>query len=77
MVAGREDEYHVAARVHQWKVPPEHPIREPYNFINIALWENEEVYWKAYEKSVTPMKAKLKQLEVEMVPALYDVAIEY
>ena len=48
-----------------------------YNFINIALWENEEVYWKAYEKSVTPMKRKLEQLEVEMVPALYDVAFEY
>ena len=48
-----------------------------YNFINIALWENEEVYWKAYEKSVTPMKAKLEQLEVEMVPALYAVAFEY
>ena len=48
-----------------------------YNFINIALWENEEVYWKAYEKSVTPMKMKLEQLGVEMVPALYRVALEY
>ena len=48
-----------------------------YNFINIALWENEDVYWKAYEKSVTPMKAKLEQLGVEMVPALYHVAFEY
>ena len=48
-----------------------------YNFINVALWENEEVYWKAYEKSVTPMKAKLEQLGIEMVPALYHVAFEY
>jgi len=48
-----------------------------YNFINVALWENEEVYWKAYEKSVTPMKAKLEQLGVEMVPALYHVAFDY
>jgi hypothetical protein len=44
--------------------------RSRYNFINVALWENEEVYWKVYEKSVTPMKAKLEQLGVEMVPAL-------
>ena len=48
-----------------------------YNFINVALWENEEIYWKAYEKSVTPMKARLEQLGVEMVPALYSVAFEY
>ena len=48
-----------------------------YNFINIAIWENEELYWKAYEKSVTPMKTKLEQLGVEMVPALYRVAFEY
>ena len=48
-----------------------------YNFINVALWENEELYWKAYAKSVTPMKVKLEQLGVEMVPALYDVAFEY
>lgn len=48
-----------------------------FNFINIAIWENEEIYWKAYEKSVTPMKAKLAQLGVEMVPALYHVAFEY
>jgi heme-degrading monooxygenase HmoA len=48
-----------------------------FNFINMALWDNEEVYWKAYEKSVTPMKAKLGQLGVEMVPALYHVVFEY
>ena len=48
-----------------------------YNFINVAVWETEEVYWKAYEKSVTPMKAKLEQLGIEMVPALYHVAFEY
>jgi hypothetical protein len=40
------------------------------NFINVAIWENEDVYWKAYEKSVTPMMSKLEQLGVEMVPAL-------
>lgn len=48
-----------------------------FNFINVAIWENEEIYWKAYEKSITPMKAKLTQLGVEMVPALYNVVFEY
>jgi len=48
-----------------------------YNFINVALWENEDLYWKAYEKSATPMKGKLDQLGVEMSPALYTVAFEY
>lgn len=48
-----------------------------FNYINVAIWKNEDVYWKAYEKSVTPMKAKLQQLEVEMTPALYHVAFEY
>ena len=48
-----------------------------YNFINVAIWENQEVYWNAYGKSVTPMKTKLEQLGVEMVPALYSVAFEY
>ena len=48
-----------------------------FNFINVAIWENEEVYWKAYEQSVTPMKARLGQLGVEMTPALYRVAFEY
>ena len=48
-----------------------------FNFINVAIWESEDVFWKAYEKSVTPMKTKLEQLGVEMVPALYDVVFEY
>jgi len=48
-----------------------------YNFINIALWENEDLYWKAYEKSAAPMKGKLDQWGVEMTPALYTVAFEY
>jgi heme-degrading monooxygenase HmoA len=48
-----------------------------YRFINVALWESEDLYWKAYEKSATPMKAKLDQLGVEMTPALYTVAFEY
>ena len=48
-----------------------------YNFINVAIWENEELYWRADEKSVTPMKAALEHLDVEMVPALYQVAFEY
>ena len=48
-----------------------------FNYINVAIWDNETVYWKAYEKSVTPMKAKLGQLGVEMTPALYPVAFEY
>jgi heme-degrading monooxygenase HmoA len=41
-----------------------------FNFINVAIWENDEVYWKAYEKSVPSMESKLAQLGVEMVPAL-------
>ena len=48
-----------------------------YNFINIALWESEELYWKAYEQSAAPMKGKLDQLGIEMTPALYTVAFEY
>jgi heme oxygenase (mycobilin-producing) len=48
-----------------------------YNYINVALWKDEDVYWKAYEKSVSPMKAKLGELQVEMTPALYQVAFEY
>ncbi len=48
-----------------------------FNFINVALWENEDLYWKAYEKRVTPMKTKLNELAVEMVPALYAVVFEY
>lgn len=48
-----------------------------FNYINVAIWENEDLYWKAYEKSVTPMKAKPAQLGVDMTPALYQVAFEY
>ncbi len=48
-----------------------------YNFINVAIWENEDLYWKAYEKSAAPAKAKLQELGAEMVPALYQVAFEY
>lgn len=48
-----------------------------FNFINVALWEDEDLYWKAYEKSAAPMKAKLNQLGVEMTPALYKVMFEY
>lgn len=62
----------ISGKFHQ-SIKPE----SRYNFINVAVWENEDVYWKAYEKSVTPMKGKLEQLGVEMVPALYTVAFEY
>ena len=48
-----------------------------FNFINVALWENEETYWKAFEKSAAPMKAKLQQMGVEMIPALFNVVLEY
>ena len=47
------------------------------NFINVAIWDNEEVYWKAYEKSVGPMKTALQQMGVEMTPALFNVIFEY
>jgi heme-degrading monooxygenase HmoA len=48
-----------------------------FNFINVAVWENEERYWKAFEKSAAPMKEKLQQLGVEMIPALFNVLFEY
>ena len=48
-----------------------------FNFINVALWENEEGYWKAFEKSAAPMKGKLHQMGVEMPPALFNVIFEY
>ena len=48
-----------------------------YNFINVALWDNEEIYWKVYEKSVEPMKTALQNMGVEMTPALFHVAFEY
>jgi heme-degrading monooxygenase HmoA len=48
-----------------------------FNFINVAIWENEDLYWKAYEKSAAPMKSKLDDMGAEMVLALYDVAFEY
>jgi heme-degrading monooxygenase HmoA len=48
-----------------------------YNFINVALWDNEEGYWKAYEKNAAPMKGKLQQMGVEMTPALFNVLFEY
>ena len=48
-----------------------------FNYINVATWDNETLYWKAYEKSVTPMKEELAQLGVEMTPALYHAAFEY
>lgn len=62
----------ISGKFHQ-SIKPE----SRYNFINVAVWENEDVYWKAYEKTATPMKAKLEQLGVEMVPALYTVEFEY
>lgn len=48
-----------------------------FNFINVAIWENEDLYWKAYDKSAKPMEAKLAQLGVEQTPALYRVVFEY
>ena len=48
-----------------------------FKFINVAIWENEDLYWKAYEKSVTPVTRKLTELGVEQTPALYNVAFEY
>ena len=48
-----------------------------FNFINVAMWENEGLYWKAYEKSAASMKSKLEHMGAEMVPALYNVAFEY
>lgn len=48
-----------------------------FNYLNMAIWENEILYWKAYEESVTPMRERLRLLGVEMTPALYHVAFEY
>src|SRR5438445_13314872 len=48
-----------------------------FNFINVALWENEDLYWKSYEMSAKPLKPKLEHWVFEMVPALYKVAVVY
>ena len=48
-----------------------------FNFVNVAVWENEDVFAKAIEKIVTPLKPKLAQMGAEMTPALYHVAFEY
>ena len=48
-----------------------------FNYINVALWKNETLYWEAYEKSVRPMKEQLGSLGVDMTPALYHVAFDY
>src|SRR5256886_16891125 len=48
-----------------------------YNFINVALWESEDLYWKVYEKIATPMKGKLDQLGDGMSPALCTVPFDY
>ncbi|MGE3978049.1 MAG: antibiotic biosynthesis monooxygenase [Nitrospira sp.] len=49
-----------------------------FNFINVAVWESEEIYGKAVQKSVTPEKAKEpEKMGVEMTPALYQVVFEY
>jgi hypothetical protein len=77
LVARRQGQHHQASGVHQWKFHKSIKPDSKFNFINVAIWESEDVYWKAYEKSITPMKTKLQQLGVEMVPALYQVAFEY
>ncbi len=48
-----------------------------YNFMNVAVWQNEELYWKAYEHSAAPAKSKLTAMGAEMAPALYEVVFEY
>lgn len=48
-----------------------------YNFINVAVWESEDLYWKAYEQSAAPATAALTAMGADMVPALYEVAFEY
>ena len=52
-------------------------LESKFTFINVAIWENEDLYWNAYERSAGPMKSKLENMGVEMVPALYRVAFEY
>ena len=62
----------ISGKFHQ-SIKPE----SQFNFINVAIWENEDLYWKAYETSAAPMKSKLDTMGCEMVPALYQVAFEY
>jgi heme-degrading monooxygenase HmoA len=62
----------ISGRFHK-SVKPE----SKFNFINVAIWENEDLFWKAYEKSAAPMKSKLEHMGTEMVSALYNVAFEY
>lgn len=47
------------------------------NFVNVVIWENEDVLWKAMSKSGGAMQLKLEQLSVEAAVDLYQVVFEY
>jgi len=48
----------------------------PFNFINVAEWEN-ELYSSLYKESATQMKAEVSQFGVEMTPGLFAVVSNY
>lgn len=48
-----------------------------FNFINVVIWENEEVLSNAMGKSGAAMQSKLEQWGVQAALGLYQVAFEY
>ena len=48
----------------------------PFNFINVAEWEN-ELYSSLYKESATQMKVEVSQFGVEMTPGLFAVVSNY
>lgn len=62
----------ISAKLHKTILPA-----STQNFVNVVIWENEDVLWKAMSKTGGAMQEKLKQLGVEAVVDLYQVAFEY
>ena len=77
MVARGEDRHHGAGGVHQWKISPESLDGQPVQFHQRRhLGERRDVVARLREERDAE-KAALEHVEVEMVPALYQVAFEY
>ena len=48
----------------------------PFNFINVAEWEN-ELYSALYKRSAAQMKVEVRELGAEMTPGLFAVVSDY
>ena len=48
----------------------------PFNFINVAEWEN-ELYSSLYEENAAQMKVEVSQFGAEMTPGLFAVVSNY